>query len=348
MRKNAGWLILFVLIAVLSIYAVTAQSDNFSLSDFWGYIISSDPIYITLALVSMLGFIFFEGLAVITICKAVGYKRNIGDGIVYSASDICLSAITPSASGGQPASIWFMMKDGIPATISVVSLVANLAFYTISISVIGTVTFICAPDLLLCGSIASQILIIFGYVILTLLASLFVLVLFKERMVYSSISGIIRLLVRIRLIKNPDRLNYKLNESMKLYKKCAEMILKNKTAMLLAFIFNLLQRALQITVTLLVFLSSGGTLENAASVWFAQAYTVVGANCIPVPGSIGVSDYLLLDGLGNIMSNEAAVHLALLSRAVSFYSMVVICGIIITVKYIVITKNKLKHKEMQK
>ncbi len=347
-KKNAGWFILFLAIASLSIYAVTAQNEGFSLSDFGEYILDSDPIYISLALLSMLGFILFEGLAVITICRSVGYARRIRDGFVYSSADICLSAITPSASGGQPASIWFMMKDGIPATISVVSLVANLAFYTISISVIGTIAFICAPDLLSGYSVASQILIISGYVILTLLAVLFVLILFKEKLVYSVASGVIKLLVKLKLVKNPDKLNYKLGESMKLYKECSEMILKSKRVMAVALLFNLMQRALQITVTLLVYLSSGGEISKAGQVWFAQAFTVVGANCIPIPGAMGVSDYLLLDGFSGIMTSESAVHLALLSRALSFYSMVLICGMVIAVKYVIITKNKLRHKEISR
>ena len=62
---------------------------------------------------------------------------------------------------------------------------------------------------------------------------------------------------------------------------------------------------------------------------------------MPGPGAMGVSDYLLLDGLGRFMHNDMAVTLELLSRSVSFYSCVIISGIIVIMGY-VIDKSKRK------
>ena len=50
---------------------------------------------------------------------------------------------------------------------------------------------------------------------------------------------------------------------------------------------------------------------------------------------MGVSDYIMLSGLGSIgMPPEAAVSLDLLSRSVSFYICIIVCGISIMGKYI--------------
>ncbi len=339
-KKIAIWMALFAVIAVASIWAVKEQSDSFSAADFWGYIKNADIVYLISAVASMLGFVIFEGLAVITLCRAVGYKPGFRDGFIYSASDIYFSAITPSASGGQPASIWFMMKDGISGMTSIVILLANLVLYTASILLIGAVTFICAPDMFFGYSSLSQILIVIGYIALALLALLFVLVLFKGDFVEALGSKIIAFLTKIKLIKRPERFYNKLQSSMARYKECSHIIFKNKRYVLLAFLFNFLQRASQITVTLFAYLSVGGALGSAPRVWFAQSYAVMGSNCMPVPGAMGILDYLLLDGLGNLMPYEDAVLLELFSRTLSFYSMVLLCGIAILIKYISILRKK--------
>ena len=45
----------------------------------------------------------------------------------------------------------------------------------------------------------------------------------------------------------------------------------------------------------------------AIDILFFHGYTVLGSNCIPIPGAIGVSDYLMLDGFGSMMSEAQAV-----------------------------------------
>ncbi len=344
-KKLILWMLLFVAITAVTFWAVSAQSADFSVGEFLADLKNADPKYLCGAVIAMLGYVLFEGLAVLVICRAMGYRRRIKDGFIYSASDIYFSAITPSASGGQPASIWFMVQDGIPATTAVAALVANLVCYTLAIVVIGGVTFLCAPAMFLEYSTLSKILIVAGYITLTLLAVLFLLLLRKGNWVYALAQRLIRLLAKCRLVKRQEKWEARLQSSLQRYQGCAELLLHRKKAILLTFLLNLLQRASQITVTSLALLATGGSGGQAGQAWFAQSYGVIGSNCVPIPGAMGVSDYLLLDGLGNMMAAEQAVRLDLLSRALSFYSMILICGIAILVKYILILQRKWKSKE---
>ena len=71
------WTLLFVLIAVLTVVAVTSQSENFSFSEFIGFIGSLDIKFVLWAFLAMFGFILFEGLAIRTIATSFGYKRSL-------------------------------------------------------------------------------------------------------------------------------------------------------------------------------------------------------------------------------------------------------------------------------
>ena len=76
----------------------------------------------------------------------MGYPAKRSHGFVYSAADVYFSAITPSASGGQPASAYFMLKDGIAGTAVMAALLLNLIMYTLAILTIGLVDILIFPE----------------------------------------------------------------------------------------------------------------------------------------------------------------------------------------------------------
>ena len=149
------WSVAFVLIAALTILAITSQG-GFSIEEFSEFISSLNPFWVVMAFVAMLCFILFEGLAIITIVRSLGYKKHIGHGYIYASGDIYFSAITPSATGGQPASAFFMMKDGIPGATVTVALVINLIMYTFGIIILGALAFILNPSIFLGFSFLSK------------------------------------------------------------------------------------------------------------------------------------------------------------------------------------------------
>ena len=115
-KNKLIWSFLSVAIAALTIWAVVSQNKDFSLSKMIELITSSDPWWLIAAVVSMLCYIGFETLAILCILKEFGYKFSFKKGLVFSSADIYFSAITPSATGGQPASIFFMRREGVSMT----------------------------------------------------------------------------------------------------------------------------------------------------------------------------------------------------------------------------------------
>lgn len=326
-KSRVFWSLIFVAIAAVSIWAVASQAQNFSVENFFNCIASSNKIYLGLAVLCMLSFIFFEALAVLRIIKAFGYKRSIRKGLLYSASDIYFSAITPSATGGQPVCAYFMVKDGIPGGIVTVSLLLNLVLYTISIMVAGIAAIIIKPSLFFNFHTPSKVLIIIGYTVLSGLTVLFILLIGKADFVYRVCDAVLRFLKRIHLLKKYDAINLKLKNVMKDYSECAGMIRDHKRMVVEAFLYNFIQRMSQMIVPSLVYLAVGGTFSGAVNVWITQIMVTMGSNYFPIPGAMGVIDYLMLDGLSTVMTPEEATNLDLLSRSVSFYICVLLCAV---------------------
>ena len=61
---------------------------------------------------------------------------------------------------------------------------------------------------------------------------------------------------------------------------------------------------------------------------------MLGSNFIPIPGAMGVADYLMLRGFQVVLTAQAAASLELLSRSISFYICIIFCGILTFADYL--------------
>lgn len=342
LTEKKQWLlmIIFVLIAITSVLAVVVQSQDFSFHEFINYVRHASPLWMIAAGLGMISFILFEGLALLVVCRAFGCKQSLWHGWVYSASDIYFSAITPSATGGQPASAYFMIKDGMSGMMSTAALMANLLLYTLSIVIIGCACFLFRFDIFLGYSLPSKVLILVGLGVQTALAFFFLMLLKRERLLSRICHSVLRLLAKLHLVKHLETKQEKLDKYMQSYRHHSRYIAGHGKAMGLCLLLNLLQRAMQIAITSFVYAATAGaTASTAVELWFTQGYVNLGATFVPIPGAMGVSDYLMLDGFDNIMTKSQAINLELLSRSFSFYGCVILCGITVLTQYLVIKKR---------
>ncbi|MCH5338764.1 MAG: flippase-like domain-containing protein [Acetatifactor sp.] len=338
MKKGKIWSLVFLALAFLTVWAVISQSKSFSLAQLGETLRSSSKGWMFAAVISMLGFILFEGMAILCIVKELGYRRSLARGFLYSAADIYFSAITPSATGGQPASAYFMMQDQIPGAVTTISLVANLIMHTLALLTVGTVSFVLRPGVLTHFNFFSKIFIGIGYVMLCILAIAFCTLIAKPLVLERVCVFFLKLGKKLHLVKHEEEKREKLKHVMLDYRQCAYVMAQHKFMFVKVFLFNLLQRVSQVTVTILVYLATGGKMEHAVDIWCTQSFVAIGTYSVPIPGGMGVADYLLIDGLKALMDETAAVNLELISRGMAFYismivsAMTVLIGIIYTMK----------------
>ena len=345
-RKTVVWIILSLAIAVLSIWAVTSQNKHFRFSLFLDRLGNSNKGWLACAFLAMLGFIFFEALSFRTILRGLGYRRSLFANYTYAATDIYFSAITPSATGGQPASAYIMMHSGgISGSVTTVTILVCLALYALSIIVLGVCCFTLRPFLYFSFSVAARIMIAIGMVIQFALAFMFVLLIQRGQLLCKIACKLLPLAAKLHLVRNPERKAERLRESLNNYRLCAEMTAGKKSMLLRALIYNVLQRASQIAVTVFAYLAMGGRVRHAADIFAIQSYTVLGAAYVPIPGGMGVIDMMLTDGLGTYMRDDAAAtELTLLSRAISFYACILLCGVTVLLIYVI---QKMRGKKIE-
>ncbi len=341
-KKKILWAILSVVIAGLTIWAVASQSRSFSLAALWNEVRGAHKGWLLGSLAAMFGYIWFEGLSVISVTNSLGYKKNPLNGTLYGAADVYFSAITPSASGGQPACAWFMIRDGIPGAVVTVALLITLVMYTMALLLPGLAAILFCFPIFAGFSTLAKVMVILGSAVLLFLGLFFLLLLKKPRLLHGICDGFLRFLEKIHLMKRAQKLRGKLDNLMKEYSLCSTMLFGKTTLIVKVFFWNLCQRMSYFLVTFMLFMAMGKGSGMAWKASVIQCLSCAGSNCIPIPGAMGAADYMLLDGFKQLLSEEAAVTMEMLCRGVTFYGSVSTGLIIVIIGYIIVRMRKTK------
>ncbi|MCR5153792.1 MAG: flippase-like domain-containing protein [Lachnospiraceae bacterium] len=334
------WSVISVLLAVLTIKAVMAQSKSLSVKELFDFVAASNQFLVALGILFAGFYVWFEGTALRVILKRAGYNKKRMEGLLYSTSDVYFSAITPSATGGQPASAYFMIKDGVPGGVAAAALVLNLMMYNVSVGALGIIAVLVYPGVLKGFNESAVVFIVIGISAVTLTSVFFFFVLKKGDRFFALAGRLLSFLSRHKIVRHNEKWQEKLKRAGESYAECSDFISGKTDLLVKTFIWNFLQRASQILVPVFLYLSAGGEKENAVRIFSKQCLITIGYNYIPVPGAMGVSDFLMLDGFKDLMGRDMAFRLEMVSRGVSFYLCVLVCGLITLAGYMARKRRK--------
>ncbi|MBR4376638.1 MAG: flippase-like domain-containing protein [Spirochaetia bacterium] len=343
MKKDLFWTIVTLILSILTMYICFFKS-GLSFQEFVEAIKHANVLWLIPAVLCMFCFIWFEGHSLTLISRSMGYPVQHRKGFLYASADIYFSSITPSATGGQPASAYFMYIDGLPAEVVTAALILNLTMYTLAIITLGLLSVLFFPSIFFQFPLSCKVMILFGIVSMVLLTLSFIILL-KKKVVLLKISSIIFYLLRKLHFKALSaKLETRFNAGMEKYNLVVEQI-SGKTGLLSRIFFlNLLQRTSQILVPVFVYFALHGNYSNWLMIFVIQCYVVVGSNFIPMPGAVGISEFIMFFGYSMLMDNSFAIELAVASRGISFYTCSIVSLITVILGYIFIRFIKNRRK----
>ena len=342
MKKKVLWAVITTLLSVLTIYTLFYNS-GLSLTELWQDIEGASPLWLIPAALCMFGFIFFEGRSLVLILRTLGYPAKKRRGFLYASADIYFSSITPSATGGQPASAYFMHKDGISAVAVTVSLILNLTMYTLAIITLGLFSLIFFPKIFLEFELPCKIMILIGIFAMVMLTIFFIILLKKQSILLTFGNLIIKIMHKLHFKTAADHFRNRLDTMIENYNECVVTLAGKKKLLVKTFLLNLCQRSAQILVTVFCYYAMHGNLADGLKIFVIQTYVVMGSNFIPVPGAVGISEFLMYFGYNMLLNEEAAYSLAILGRGISFYTCSIISIFTVILGYIKIRYNSRKR-----
>ena len=343
--------ILFVLVLLgLTVFILIKSNKELSWADVRAFFSNCNPAYIVLAVCGMLVFLLAEAWSLKNIAKKFGYKTKFVSAFAYSSADAYYSALTPSATGGQPASAYYMVKDGIDAGSTTFILVFNLLGYTAAIFVLGVAAFVISLFTSTGGwafldfSVLSKVFIIVGVVMQVFLIWLFVACLKHSGAVLKTGGALIALLAKLKFSKKPEILREKLSAMVEKYRYCGEQIKKHRNLFLQTLLLNVLQRGAQVAITAFVF-KAAKPQTDMLHVFALQCFVLLGYNSMPLPGGSGVFELLYLNVFSTVafFDKPFLVVAVMVTRVISYYGCLIFSGIFTLVYHVSQNGGKIRY-----
>lgn len=326
-KKKTVLGILFLALLMAATYFTLAKcGKELNFGEMAHFIQQAEPLHLVGALLCMCLFVLLEGLSLCSINRHLGQDTGVVPSIIYSAADVYYSAITPSAAGGQPASGYYMVRDGIPFSAATTSLMLNIVCYTASLDIIGIFTLATNFQLFLRLDLAIKLLIFFGIAVQFCLLIFFLLCMYKSDLVFRMSKAVIRLLVRLKLVRNQTAMEEKLHHTVSQYAQCVIVVTSNRGLIWKVLLMNLEQRIVQIMITCFV-CTAVPTGLSFFQLMARQAFCMTGANSVPLPGAVGAFEYLYIGIFGLDMDAAMLIPSMMVARGISYYLCFILSGI---------------------
>ncbi len=296
------------------------------------------PVYIILGCCCMLLCVSCEGECFRLILNSLGEKVSFGKSFVYSCSDFYFSAITPSATGGQPAMLYYMTKDKIPLSKSSLAVLLTLVEYMAVLVILGVLSFFWHFGFII-HSVLFIVMFCFGFIMSSLVIVASLLAMFSQSLVHKVGMWCVRLLARIRIIKDLSSAQASLEKQLAEYKKGAEYIRTHPIVSLRVFIISLVQRVSLLSVSYFVYRSFGLHGENMLSVLAMQSVVMLSVTSLPLPGAVGASEFMFLKAFEGIFTSDLVMPAMLLTRGINFYFNTLFAGAVSMANHISVLRK---------
>ena len=330
-KRNIINVVFLVVVFGLTLYGVFRGENLQEVLDGLG---KCDPvILIAPCIICVLAFILFESIIMKYLFNTLGIKLRLMRCYLYSFVGFFFSCITPSASGGQPAQVVFMRKDKISVAHSTLVLLLITVGYKAVLVLLGGVILIIRPKSIMEAVEPVEFWVWLGIALnVVFIAALLVLV-YKPSLAKWFIKKMISLLSRIRIIKDKDKWMYKTDDMMIKYEDAAKYLREHKVVMLNVLLLSIIQRVILFFITNIVYWSFHLKGTSAIEILTLQCLISVGADMMPLPGGMGITERLFL-AMFQPVFGDLTLPAMILSRGFSYYIQLLISAVMTVVAYI--------------
>ncbi len=280
---------------------------------------SVNPVWLGCAVCVMILYWLLEAVVLHIPVKKFHPVQRFGTTLHTSMIGQFFNCVTPSASGGQPMQAYHMVKTGVPLGVSGCTLLVKFIVYQTTLTIYSLAVLV-----LRWGYFAARIhkfgyLVFIGFSINTIILAALVCICFFKKFTSKVCVGTIRLLHKLRLIKNKERkIDYIQGELKKFYESFRAI--KDHPWMVIQM---LLLSAVQLTVFFLipyfVYRSFGLNQARISIMIAAQAFVTMISSFVPLPGAIGGAELSFVTFFGMFFPQYALNPAMLIWRVITFY-----------------------------
>lgn len=316
-RKNQFRSILLMM--VLMAITIVVILKDYSVKELTEVIKSTHPFYLIAGIILMFLYAGCQAMNFFLVMGRLGQTKPYRQCIGYAYIGNYFGAITPGASGGQPAQMYYMSKDKINIDLSTITIFYLVFTSQIVIILMGGLLAIFRFHILAKAPNWFMYILIAGSMVMLGLIIILSALMFSKKVIPFLVKLAIKFGEKIHLIKKPEVLEAKADVLIWSYQDKSKIILKHPDLFIKVFFVTVLQWTAYCMVSYLVYLSFGYREFNALDLMAGQSFINIAVAAVPVPGSVGVAEKAFLNIYGQFYAQQELPSAMILSRIINFY-----------------------------
>ena len=318
-------------IIALTLYSIFHEQDPAAI---WACLRGADIRYLIGSIFLVLAFVLGESVILWWLFRTSGQKAKASHCCLYSFVGFFFSAITPSASGGQPMQLYFMKKDKLPLSVSTLILLIVTITYKMVLVILGLAVLVIRLPVVMHYLNPILFWCYLGIILNVICVWVMLALVFHPDWMHRMVAAMIDLVTRIFHWKRGIKLRERLDGAMEKYSQAAAFFKSHKIIVLQVLVITFLQRGCLFLVTVAACRSLGVTAGSIGLIVLLQGMISVAVDMLPFPGGVGISEALFLRIFTPLCGGTLALPVLIVSRGISYYTQLAICGIMSIFAYI--------------
>ena len=321
--KILGYLLLFVLCAGVIVYTAYEDFSKGELISFKDIIftIGDNWFYLPLAFFCFFLTLFFAGLRMSVILKKNTGKFRLGLSLKTATVGKFYDYVTPFGSGGQPFEIYNLHKNGIDMGTATAVPLTSFFFGQVVFVILAIVSMIVRPPAITDAVIIMASVGLFFVLLVPVFIILFSL---TPRLTSKIVAFIIRILGKLKIVKNVDEAITSSIKAISKNSKCIKTTVKSFWLTVLLFLISLAYHIAVCSIAYFTLKTFGYNLPaDGFTEWLEMFFIAMilysAVSFIPTPGNAGASEVTFYFVFVNNLAGGVGFTALMVWRFLSYY-----------------------------
>lgn len=314
-------LLCFLLLMLITFCVIFSQND---IEAIYTAIKTLHPLALFLTASCAVFYVCAEGFMIWYLLRAIGRKPHLAQCFGYSFIGFFFSGITPSATGGQPAQLVVMKKNGISLGDATLTLMTVALLYKLVLVLTGTGLVLFWKDGIntYLGSYIS--LYYLGLFLNLLIVVLLLLVMFHGEWMEKLLLSAEKTSIRLRLCKPSEQRKAAIHRIVTDYQSTFRFFLSHKSKILFVTFCTFLQRCSLFLLPCFIYRGMGLDGYPALTILALQASVYISVDMLPLPGSQGISELMYHKVFAPVFTGSTLTASMCITRGISFYFLLIL------------------------
>ena len=318
---------IIILLVVLSIILYICLNNDFIAV--LNEIKKINPIWLIIAIIYLFLYLVVRSVNLNMLLKQFKKEYTLKKTFKIVLSTSFFDAITPFSTGGQPAQIYMLNKDGFKVSDATNSVIQYSIVYQIALVLFGILTIILNSIFgILSDNQLLRYLIILGFSINLIVVLVLIFLSFSKKTNLKLLNVIIKILGKLKLIKNPEERTKSLDKDIESFVCNSKKLFKNYKLLLKGIFLYMIGFAFLYIIPLYIgYGLNEYRMMNILEVLVASSYVMMIGSFVPIPGGSGGIEYGFMKFFSTFITGSKLKALMLLWRFVTYYLLIIIGGI---------------------